>query len=106
MSSGSDSWAVEQGWISITPLGLRSDITFSQVSHITRSSNMSAPGNLTVSTEYHIVPMLGTRPKAPQEAFGSVRVLLAALQHFNKFCAVLCCAVMHAYSSEASSVHD
>ncbi|DBA74282.1 hypothetical protein WJX77_009801 [Trebouxia sp. C0004] len=30
MASGSDSWAVKQGWVSITPLGLRSDVIFSQ----------------------------------------------------------------------------
>ena len=32
MAAGSDSWAVKQGWVSVTPLGLRSDILFSQVS--------------------------------------------------------------------------
>lgn len=31
MAAGSDSWAVKQGWVSVTPLGLRSDIAFSQV---------------------------------------------------------------------------
>ena len=84
MSSGSDSWAVKQGWVSITPLGLRSDIIFSQVSHITKASNMSAPDVATIITVYHIVPMLGTRPEAPQHASWSVRVLPAVLQH--SFC--------------------
>ena len=64
MASGSDSWAVKQGWVSITPLGLRSDIIFSQVSHIKNSSNKSAPKELTVITVYHVVVMLGPRPKA------------------------------------------
>ena len=65
MASGSDSWAVKQGWVSITPLGLRSDIILSQVTYIENSLIISAPDILTVVTVYHIVPMLGTRPEAP-----------------------------------------
>jgi len=64
MASGSDSWAVKQGWVSITPLGLRSDIIFSQVSHIEKSSNKSAPKEFTFMTVYHVVPMVGPRLKA------------------------------------------
>ena len=64
MSSGSDSRAVKQGWVSITPLGLRSDITFSQVSHIEKSSDMSTPDIAAITTVYHIVPILGTRLEA------------------------------------------
>ena len=65
MASGSDSWAVKRGWVSITPLALRSDIILSQVTYIENSLIISAPVILTVVTVYHIVPMLGTRPEAP-----------------------------------------
>ncbi|KAK9820212.1 hypothetical protein WJX72_007536 [[Myrmecia] bisecta] len=27
-TTGSDTWAVKEGWVSVTPLGLRSDIPF------------------------------------------------------------------------------
>ncbi|KAL0055301.1 hypothetical protein WJX82_010403 [Trebouxia sp. C0006] len=53
MSSGSDSWAVEQGWISITPLGLRSDITFSQ--ELSKSAHSTRPELIqTVTAAMHI----------------------------------------------------
>ena len=61
MASGSDSWAVKQGWVSITPLGLRSDIIFSQVNCIENLSCMSAPDIITIITAYHIVAYPGDK---------------------------------------------
>ena len=34
MTPGSDTWAVREGWAAVTPLGLRSDVPFSQVNNL------------------------------------------------------------------------
>ena len=38
---GSDTWAVREGWVAVTPLGLRSDLAFGEA----RPSLMANPAN-------------------------------------------------------------
>ena len=63
MASGSDSWAVKQGWVSITPLGLRSDIIVSQV--IALRTYQICQHLISSLSLLHITlwPILGIRPR-------------------------------------------
>lgn len=41
MTPGSDTWAVREGWAAVTPLGLRSDVPFSQVDNLNKHDGAS-----------------------------------------------------------------
>ena len=50
MTLGSDSWAVKQGWLSVTPLGLRSDVSIGQV--VTNVYRPPCVGSLDLTTQH------------------------------------------------------